>query len=84
MQEPPTTAYNQLNTDLALKEKIDSIGWLARSCELVSGVLVQDMVNAFKTTVTPTSNQELRDKYIRKTHGSNAVIVTVKRLQQAL
>ena len=26
----------------------------------------------------------MRDQYIKKTHGSNAVIVTVKRLQQAL
>ena len=73
-----------MNTDFALKEKLDSIGWLSRSCELVSTVLVQDMVNAFKSTVTPSQNDDLRDKYIKKTHGSNAVIVTVKRLQQAL
>ena len=42
------------------------------------------MVNAFKATVTPPANQEMRDRYIKKTHGSNAVIVTTKRLQQSL
>ena len=40
VQEPYTAAYNQLNSDTFLKAKIDSLGWLARSCELVSSVLV--------------------------------------------
>ena len=81
VQEPYIAAYNQLNSDTFLKAKIDSLGWLARSCELVSSVLVQDMINAFKGTVMPQASQEMRDKYIKKTHGSNAAIVAVKRIQ---
>ena len=42
----------QLQIDGGLKQKFDALGWLARSVELVSPYLVQEMLHSFKRLVS--------------------------------
>ena len=41
----------QLHRDPILREKCDAMGWAARSVEIVTPLLIQDMINAFKRFV---------------------------------
>ena len=48
----PKDLVTQLHWDPVLREKMDALGWLARSVELVSPYLVQDMIRQFKRIVS--------------------------------
>ena len=84
INKPAKDILNELHRDSNLREKFDALGWLARSVELVSPYLVQDMLRNFKRNVSQPEHRSLRESYIKSYHGSNAATVVLRRLNQIL
>lgn len=82
IKKPHSDLANQMIRDTDLLEKLNTLGWLARSVELVSPYLVSDIIRSFKQLVSQPDSKPLRDKYIRAVHGSQSVKITVHRLFQ--
>lgn len=80
-QSDPVTL---LHLDPLLREKMDTLAWLARSVELVSTPLVHDMIRQFKRQVSQPEQKHLRESYIKSYHGSNAVTVIINRMNQVM
>ena len=59
---------------------MDIIGWLARTSDLISTEVAQNMIKAFRKHVSQPENPQSRDKYVRGLHGSSAADITVKRM----
>ena len=74
----------QLQIDGGLKQKFDALGWLARSVELVSPYLVQEMLHSFKRVVSQPEQRHEREMFIKSYHGSTAISITIRRLEQVL
>ena len=65
VKQPPHDVFAQLNKDRELGLKIDALGWLGRSAELVSPYLSADMIKSFKLLVSQPEDKHKRQTYIK-------------------
>lgn len=62
------------NKSSLLKNKMDAMGWLARTNEFVPEPLAQKMLQTFRETEVPLRDMETRRKYKHQHHDSSAVL----------
>lgn len=60
------------------------MGQLIRYSDITPHDKFQEVVDAFKTYVTPVKLKDLAAKYINGTHGSNAMLTCLNSLEKAL
>lgn len=75
-----TVLEAKLKQDAQLRNRIDAMGWLARSFDMISPDLTSNMVQSFTAVYvlgsfqsSPEAKEAMRNKYKNALHGSMAV-----------